>query len=368
MKKVLFLIHDLGFGGAEKVLVNLANNIDKEKFDVTIQTLFDVGSNKEFINDDVHYIGGLKHMFRGNVTLMKLFSPKTLCKAIVKDDYDIVISFLEGPCARILSAYNSKKVAWIHIEYKDKSVVSESFRSFGEAELCYNKFDKIICVAETVKDSFSLFVNLNIPCEVLYNVNETKAIVEKGKAPQDLIDADFNGFNLVSVGRLSIGHKGFDRLIIVHKKLLEDGINNKLFIVGEGEDRSKLQNLIDEFGLNETCILVGFDENPYKYVSKSDLFICSSHKEGFSTAVTEALVLGIPVVSTEVSGAKELLGNNDEFGIVTNNSEEALYEGVYKMLSKKDLLEHYKEQATIRGKEFSTEKTTKAVEEMLGNL
>lgn len=368
MKKILLLIHDLGYGGAEKVLVNLANNLNKTKYDVTIQTLFDVGPNKQFINEDVHYTGGLKYMFRGNVTLMKLFSPKTLCKTIVKDDYDIVVSFLEGPCARILSAYNSKKVAWIHVEYKDESVVTEAFRNLKEATNCYNSFDKVICVAETVKSSFLSYVNLEPPCEVLYNVNETRSIIDKGEETQDKIDSNFDGFNLVSVGRLSIGHKGFDRLINVHKKLIDDGIKNKLYIIGEGDDHSKLQNQIDELGLSETCTLVGFDENPYKYVSKADLFVCSSHKEGFSTAVTEALVLGVPVVSTEVSGAKELLGNNNEFGIVTDNNENALYDGVYKMLSKKDLLEHYKAQAIIRGKEFSTEKTTRAVEEMLENL
>lgn len=368
MKKVLFLIHDLGYGGAEKVLVNLANNIDKNKFDVTIQTLFDVGPNRQFINNDVHYIGGLKHMFRGNVTLMKIFSPKTLCKVIVKDDYDIVVSFLEGPCARILSTYNSKKAAWIHIEYNKETDVKESFRNLEEASNCYNSFDKVICVAETVKSSFLSYVNLEPPCEVLYNVNETRMIVEKGEETQDKIDSNFDGFNLVSVGRLSIGHKGFDRLINIHKKLIDTGIRNKLFIIGEGSDHLKLQNQIDELGLNETCTLVGFDENPYKYVSKADLFVCSSHKEGFSTAVTEALVLGIPVVSTDVSGAKELLGNKNEFGIVTDNDENALYDGVYKMLSEQGLLEYYKGQSIIRGKEFSTEKTTKAVEEMLENL
>ena len=109
MKRVLFLIHDLGYGGAEKVLVNLANNMNKTKYDVTIQTLFNVGVNKKFINSDVNYIPGFKFMFRGNVPLMKKFSPKTLCKWVVKEDYDIVVSFLEGPCSRILSAYNGKK-------------------------------------------------------------------------------------------------------------------------------------------------------------------------------------------------------------------------------------------------------------------
>lgn len=368
MKKVLFLIHDLGYGGAEKVLVNLVNNIDKKKYDVTLQTLFDVGPNRHFLKDAVHYIGGWKHMFRGNVTLMKAFSPKTLCRMLVNDEYDIVVSFLEGPCARILSSYEGKKVAWIHVEYNEKRLVAESFRSFDEAVNCYNSFDKVICVAETVKNSFLSYVDLTSPCEVLYNVNETREIIDRGLDKQELIDVNFEGFNIISVGRLSIGHKGFDRLINIHKRLLDYGVNNKLFIVGEGDDHAKLKKHIDENNLNNTCVLVGFDENPYKYVSKSDLFVCSSNKEGFSTAVTEALVLGIPVVSTDVSGAKELLGKNNEFGIVTKIEENALFEGVYRMLTEDGLLEYYKEKARKRGRDFSTELTTIAVENMLEKL
>ena len=85
MKKisVLFLIHDLGPGGAEKALVNLANNLSKEIFDVTVMTLFDVGVNKQFLREDVHYIGGYKKMIRGNSAVMKLFSPADLHKHFV---------------------------------------------------------------------------------------------------------------------------------------------------------------------------------------------------------------------------------------------------------------------------------------------
>ena len=172
----------------------------------------------------------------------------------------------------------------------------------------------------------------------------------------------------MSVGRLIINHKGYERLIAIHKRLLEQGVNNKLYILGEGPDHKKLQALIDVLGVKETCVLLGFDDNPYKFVANADLFVCSSYKEGFSTAVTEALVLGIPVVSTEVSGAKELLGYNNEYGIVTDNNENALYEGMYKMLTKDGLLIHYKKQAEIRGKKFSADKTTKAVEKMLESL
>lgn len=366
MKKILFLIHDLSYGGAEKVLVNLANNLDKTKYDVTIQTLFDVGVNKQFLSKDVHYIGGMKKMFSGNAKLMKLLSPSLLCKIVIRDNYDIVVSFLEGPCSRIVSAYQGKKVAWIHVEHNTTEELSASFRNKKEMAKCYNSFDKIICVADTVKKNFSSLFDLKVDCEVLYNVNETEQIIEKSKEEQNVIKHSNGTYNIVSVGRLSFAHKGYDRLVRIHKRLLENGIDNKLYILGEGGDKDKLLRMISELQIENSCFLLGFEKNPYKFVSDADLFVCSSHHEGFSTAVTEALILGVPVVSTEVSGARELIGDS-EYGILTKNDEDALYNGIYKILINNQL-DYYREQAKLRGKKFSTAETTLAVERMLQNI
>lgn len=362
MIKVLFLITDLSYGGAEKVLVNLANHMDKSKFDVTIQTLFDVGVHRSKIDSSVHYIPGFKHQFRGNSHVMKLFSPEFLCKRIVRGSYDLIVAFLEGPPARIVSEYSGKKVAWIHIEHNSKATAISSFRSFREAEMCYNRFDRIVCVADTIRQDFTRLFDLRVPVDVLYNVNDTQSIQKMSLEKQAVIQKNDNCFNLISVGRLSIRHKGFDRLVRIHKKLLVNHINNKLYILGEGQDREKLLALIKELKVSDTCFLLGFDENPYKYVKASDLFICSSHREGFSTAVSESLILGTPVVSTLVSGAYELLGEHDEYGIVCENSEEALYNAVCDLLTHPKKLEHYKQQAKIRGEKFSTEGTVQAVE------
>ena len=106
----------------------------------------------------------------------------------------------------------------------------------------------------------------------------------------------------------------------------------------------------------------------HQYVSKCDLFVCASHSEGFSTAATEALIVGTPVCTVEVSGMKEMLGENNEWGIVTDNDEEALYQGIKQLLDDPALLAHYKEKAAQRGKMFSTENTVKAVEDMLLSL
>lgn len=367
MKKILFLIHDLDFGGAEKVLVNLANNLDKTKYDVTIKTLFDVGTNRNHINDDVNYIGGFRWRFRGNATLLRKMPAKLLSKIFINDRYDIVIAFLEGPDTRIVSVYGGKKIAWIHTDFETKEVATHHFNSEKEFVDSYKRFDKVICVAETVKKRFLTYVDLENSCEVLYNVNETDLIIQKSKENQDDIVSKSETFNIVSVGRL-IDVKGFDRLIAIQKKLIDNNVKCDLFILGDGPNKAELLKLIEKNGLEDNCHLLGFQENPYKFTSKADLFVCSSNKEGFSTAVTEALVLGVPVVSTDVSGARELLGNNNEYGIVTEINEDALYEGVHKMLTEDGLLAYYKKQAEIRGKDFSTEKTTKAVEKMLDEV
>lgn len=93
--------------------------------------------------------------------------------------------------------------------------------------------------------------------------------------------------------------------------------------------------------------------------------MCASIAEGFSTAATEALIVGTPVVTTDVSGMKEMLGENNEYGIVVENDEEALYQGIRKLIENREILNYYKQMAIERGKEFSTNKTVKAVEKML---
>ena len=356
MTKVLFLIPNLAHGGAEKVLVNLANNMDKTKFDVTVQTLFDVG--------------GFKRMPRGNTYVMKLFSPEKLYKYFIRDNYDIIVSYLEGPTARIVSGCtnpNTKLVSWIHIEQHTKELASKSFRSYKEALDCYSKFDRTVCVSDTVKDDFESIFDTKKPVEVLYNTNESEKIKKLSDEKVDDVNFSKDIINIISVAKI-VPSKGYDRLMKIHKKLIEKNIKNHIYILGIGEEKEKYEKYLAENNLTDTFTFLGYRDNPYKYVKKADLYVCSSRREGFSTAVTEALIVGTPVVSTNCSGAYELLGENNEYGIVTENNEDALYEGIKKMLTTPDLLEAYAAKAKERGKAFSTEKTVKAVEEMLESL
>lgn len=370
MTKVLFLIHDLGPGGAEKVLVNLVNNMDREKFDISLIALFGGGVNEQFLKPHIHYRAIFANTFRGNIHVMKLLTPRQLHRLFIKDKYDIEVSYLEGPSARIISGcpnMGTKLVTWIHIQQESAKASSRAFRSVHEAMECYNRFDRLVGVSEMVKSTFLNVLPVESPMQVLYNTNESDMI--QTRAHEDVEPTLFSAeeIKLVGVGKL-LKSKGFDRMLPIIKQLREDGLPAHLYILGVGPLKQQLETYAAENGIAEAVTLLGYQTNPYKYVAKCDLFVCASHAEGFSTAATEALIVGTPVCTVEVSGMKEMLGENNEWGIVTENNEDALYQGIKQLLDDPALLAHYKEMAAERGKTFSTENTVKAVEEMLLNL
>lgn len=367
--KVLFLIPTLGGGGAERVLVNLVNGMNKNTFDITLQTLFKAGINSSFLDKDIKLKEGKIKQFSGNVLLMKLFTPSILYKFFIKEKYDVIISYLEGVTARILSGCSDasiKKISWLHTVYKDEAESYYCFRSKAEALKCYESFDKMVYVSRDVmKEFLNLYPRLK-KNKVIYNTNDDVKI--RKLAEESLDDVSLSEvYNIVTVGRL-IQLKGFERLIDVHHKLKKNGIKNHLYILGTGELHEKLRQKIVENGDERTVHLLGFCKNPYKVIARCDVFVCSSFREGFSTAVTEALILGIPVVTTCVSGAYEQLGKCNDYGIVTPNSADGLYEGFKTLLDDKSILHQYKNQAQIRGKYFSKENSVKSVEDLIGSL
>lgn len=370
MIKVLFFIPTLGHGGAERVLVNLVNHMDQTKFDITVQTMFDVGVYKDKIKLGIKYIPGFPRYFRGNTKVYKLFSPKTLFKWYVKEEYDVIVSYLEGPSARVISGCstdNTKLISWIHVEQNSNEYITQVFRNMYEATKCYEKYDCTVCVSNTVRDDFSRLFNNVKNIRVLYNTVETNKIRMKSKESIEDISYNHNEMNIVSVAKVT-QVKGYDRLSRILKRLRDENIPVHVYIVGVGEEKVKLEKYIQENGLQDYWTFVGFRDNPYKYVANADLYVCSSYREGFSTAVTEALIVGTPVVSTNCSGAKELLGYNNEYGIVTENDEDALYQGIKKMLLEDGTLDYYQKMAKLRGSYFSTEKTVQEVEDMIKEI
>lgn len=339
---------------------------------MTVQTLFDVGTLRTGLEEHIDYRPGLPWLVRGNVHLLKLLSPRMAYRWIVQRRYDVAVAFLEGAVTRIVSGCpypDSKLVAWVHGEQLSAKAAAYCYRNEEEWIRCNQAFHRIVCVAESVKRDLLHILPSVDPhkVDVCYNVNDVEAIRLKCKVSADEAIIHRDGFNLVSVGTLN-EVKGFDRLILAHRKLKDKGIRTYLYIIGEGDCLQALQKLAESLGVTDTVHLLGHKDNPYPYMAKADLYVCASHQEGFSTAVTEALVLGIPVVSTDCSGARELLGNSNEYGIVTENSTEGILDGLTQMLESPEVLASYKIQAIKRGNDFSKEKAVAAVEKLIDNL
>ncbi len=366
-KKILFMIHDLGQGGAEKVLVNLVNNMDRSKFDISVTALFGGGVNEQFLKPGIHFRAVFPRMIPGNSKWMKLLTPRQLHKLCVKEQYDIEVSYLEGPSARIVSGCpdpNTRLASWIHCTMRDPKEFAEGFRSVPEARNSMRRMHTIAFVSRLVRDAFLTQCPYDGDTVVLYNTNESEKIQTMAREEAELAEHEFCW---CGVGKL-MPIKGFDRMIRIQKRLRDGGIDAHLYILGEGAQRKELEALVEEQGVGHTVNFLGYQTNPYKYVANCELFVCASHAEGFSTAATEALIVGTPVCTVEVSGMKEMLGDHNEYGVVVPNDDEALYQAIRGLLTDPERLAHYKKQAQLRGKAFSTQETVRAVEEMLMSL
>lgn len=362
MIKILFFIETLEGGGAEKVLRNLVNNMDQTKFDITVQTAWPCNFEK-------YLVKGIKYKsmysVRNSINSMRyrIAAEAGLAyKLYIKDDYDIECAYLEAGATKVMAASTNKKakkLAWVHCDLKKGSNNPEEF--VRKTKPYYEKFDKVLCVSENVKDSFIELFGDTVPTKVLYNTIDDGEIRRKAEMPRPN-DTQKRKFTVVTLGRLA-EQKGYDRLLKAHKRLVDDGIDYDLWILGEGPDRPMLEQYIKENNLEDSVKLFGFLDNPYPFVREADLLVCSSRWEGLSTFATEGVILGKPIVTTDCTGMRELLGDS-ECGLITENDGEALYEGMKKMLLNSELRAEYAEKAAKRGKDFSTKKLVEANESL----
>jgi len=382
-KKILFVIINMKIGGTRSSLINLLNFLQYENLDVDLLLLSPIGPYKNKINHNVNirktpfiskcifsefdelntlekFIKILMIIIRKILGDNKGFYLiyKLIARNISKNiKYDVSIGFQEGEsndCASFMSA--KKHYLWIHNNY-------EYFKGNSKGLLySYEIADKIIFVANASMNSFcekfpiyekKLILIKNIIQNDFILKNANKSILDNYLFKEDMI-------NIISVGRLS-NQKRFDRAIEVANRLKNDGLRFNWLIMGEGAEKSFLQGKISEYDLNHYVKLIGSKTNPYPYMKKSDLFVMTSFYESQPMAILEALIIGIPVVTTDFDSAHEII-KNDELGLIVKNSVNGLYYGVKDLIiNNKFLYLKDKEKKFIYDNEQIIEKFMKLV-------
>ena len=327
MKKILFGITSLAIGGAERVLVDLVNELCN-KYEITVFTLYSKGDFEKNLSPKIKLKTLYNVQYKELNKIQKILIPlrvlimqRNIYRKYIKNNFDVEIAFLEGPITRIISTKNKKvtKIAWIHndiskvfgnsIKSKIKKIIDKNI---------YNKYDKLIFVSNDNAQKFKETYNNSIPKEVIYNYIDKDRVIRKAEETVD-IEFDTNNINFVTVARL-VKQKALDRLINVHSKLIKEGYKHNFYIIGEGPEKDKLEKLINDKQVQDTFKLIGKRENPYPYMKKADYFCLLSHFEGYPMVVEAAKILNIPILITDTA-AREVVKNYLNAQIFENSEE-----------------------------------------------
>lgn len=371
-KNILFIIPSLGAGGGEKSLINLLTQMDFNKYNVDLFLLNHNGLFMEFIPKEVKILGMtedieifnkslknsiseylakgkcnlafnrlmfcLKNRFNKNTGIAEQYSWRNLRSAIgmIDKKYDVAIGYLEKTsnyiCVDCVQAH--KKIAWVHTDYS-KLELDKNFD-----QKYFKQFNQIVTVSDECKSSLiNNFKEQENRVRVIKNIVSPNLI---NKMAEENIDIEKNESEsiIVSVGRLS-KEKGFDIAINACKILIESGQMIKWYLVGEGNERNKLEELISKNKLENNFILLGAQSNPYKYIKVADIYVQPSRFEGKSIAMDEAKILGKPIVATKFTTVKDQIEDN-KTGVIAEINEESLAIVISNLLSDSKLKETLK--------------------------
>lgn len=379
-KKILIRIGSLRHGGAEKVLVTLLKNLPEDKYEIDL--LLNLYSGK-YLTDVPNWVN-VMYLNRGEMittnrpkdipkkiyrvvyqNLLKKY-PKILYKRKLKNKvYDIEFAAIHGFQDEILNSplKSSKKLMWIHNDLTQVSgYTPEKIRHFF-------LYDKVMVISEKIQQTFLDLAKTEIEKNKIvriYNPLDTNEILTKSKKPVLNYQFDRTVPTLISVGTV-FPQKGFDRLLKVHKRLLDEGFRHKVLIVGDGYDFENIKKLKTELGVDDTATMLGFTDNPYPYFKAADFYILSSRYEGFPTVLFEAIALKKNIIATDVSGVAELL-ENGKLGLITENSEEGIYLGMKKALANPEYFQMYQENLENYEMPFNLKNSVDKIMEIIDNL
>lgn len=350
MKVCICFNHFQDSDGVARAAVSIANLLSMNGFDVTIIPIFAYKQTEiSELSTDVRVKPVLRFYFRGLARILDLLPGRWIYRLIVRDRYDIEVGFQHGISIKAISHSRNRSarhLGWVH-GYDEKLEQKQS----------YQKLDVMICVSKANAIRLKHELQSDLQIDYCYNPINDKIVREKGKEKVELLTDGHPLF--VSVGRHS-PEKGYSRLLDCVARLHHDGYKFQLWLVGDGPEHEKLKMKSQELSLDHIVTFVGGTSNPHAYTSKADVFICSSFREGYSTACTEAIMLNVPVISTEVSGADEII-EDAECGMVVGLDDESLYQGMKTILDKPDLLQTWKEKLEITKNRFSYESRSEKI-------
>lgn len=358
-KSLLIVVDERKMGGVSILLEDMLNLGVFSDYDTDILVLHNNGSRLNNVKANVIY--GTKFFNTVDLTIKEVLKTKKINlifskvrlvfemktglikkrivrerKKILNKRYDIEIAFKDGFTA-IFTAFGDslKKIHWLHYEYGKCNPNIKYNKLFNEL---LPKFDKIIAVSEGVKKAFCDFYKIN-DVEVIPNIANVQKIKDLSEQ-EGLIKYEDGKLNAVLVGRIH-PVKGYDRFLKVVKRLYDDGFKEKLVInvIGDGPDLERVKFLNNDLGLD--IHFWGKMDNPYKEIKNMDLLILPSLYEAFGLVASEALILEVPVLATKTAATEKIISNNIN-GLVTENSEEGLYNGMKELLINFDKIKEFK--------------------------
>ena len=368
-RRVLFIMDGMGGGGAERVLITLLGNIDPERFDVTLLLINRKGVYLNQIPSHVRVLGmysrpgtpayRLATHWRGIRDRLRLGRARRL---LGDERFDVTVSFMEGAPARLhqlLLDRAPRNIAWIHTDIH-RGRWYEFWHTQAAESAYYRSLDNVVFVSDDARRAFLEEFDTDAPLSVVLNPVDTDAI--RHKAAQSASATAETRFTIVTIGRL-IPLKRQQRLIGAARILKQRGHDFAVKIVGAGPLEAELRRAVDDAGVSDRVELTGFMANPFPTLAAADIFCLTSDVEGFGMVVAEALVLGVPVVSTPVTGVKEMLARGG--GVFTDFSAESLADALERIMTRPDELARLRAEAAEAGARFDKGAIVEQVERLL---
>lgn len=333
MKRICFIFnHFQSQDGVCRSAIAMANHLAKlDGLEITILSIYKFEKKTlSYLDPKIKATSIFKTYFRGFAKVVGIIPHKILYKHYLKGKFDIEIAFQYGTSYHIINSCSKPagvtRIGWIH-------GYDMSYKWF------YLIMDQIVCVSKEGAKKASSDLDNKVPVTYCYNPIDDERVVCQGMESIP-IESAHDVLRFVTVGRLS-PEKGYNRLIRIFCQLKKEGYSFSLWIIGDGPEKSKLERLISDNKLTDSIHLLGAQRNPHAYTAKTDVFICSSFSEGYSTSCTEALMLGIPIITTKVGGAQEIISDS-ECGILTEIDDESLYGGIKSVLDNPSIIKEWK--------------------------